>query len=186
MLRDKKDRMWVGTFGGGLNLAVPDEAGDGYHFRRFFTDTYSQRQIRVICEEPNGYLWVGSSAGIFIFHPDSLLQDPQNYVAYNIDNGALRSNEIKCMLRDSKGRMWLGTSGKGFSMCRPEGNYKDLGTESCGLLQNWGFPALILTVIHSRISSFHLISWEMLTAKTVVQWLMMGHYCLDRTTGWWL
>lgn len=67
MLRDKKDRMWVGTFGGGLNLAVPDEAGDGYHFRRFFTDTYSQRQIRVICEEPNGYLWVGSSAGIFIF-----------------------------------------------------------------------------------------------------------------------
>lgn len=126
MLRDKKDRMWVGTFGGGLNLAVPDEAGDGYHFRRFFTDTYSQRQIRVICEEPNGYLWVGSSAGIFIFHPDSLLQDPQNYVAYNIDNGALRSNEIKCMLRDSKGRMWLGTSGKGFSMCRPEGNYKDL------------------------------------------------------------
>ena len=45
MLRDKKDRMWVGTFGGGLNLAVPDEAGDGYHFRRFFTDTYSQRQM---------------------------------------------------------------------------------------------------------------------------------------------
>lgn len=126
ILRDKKDRMWIGTWGGGLNLAVPDKEKGTYHFRRFFTDTYSQRQIRVIGEEPNGYIWVGSSAGVFIFHPDSLLQDPKAYVAYNIDNGALRSNEIKCMLLDSKGRIWLGASGKGFSMCKPEGNYKDL------------------------------------------------------------
>ena len=121
--RDKKDRMWVGTFGGGLNLAVKGK--NGYTFKRFLGKTYSQRQIRVITEDKNGWMWVGTSDGVCVFKPDSLLADPDNYLVYNYNSGNLRSNEVKCICQDSKGRIWVGTSGVGFSMCTLEGDYKN-------------------------------------------------------------
>ena len=124
LYRDRKNRMWVGTFGGGLNLAVKEK--EKYTFKRFFNNTYSQRQIRVILEDNNGWMWVGTSAGVYIFNPDSLIASPDNFLVYNYNNGKLRSNEIKCIHQDSKGHIWVGTSGKGFSMCTPEGDYKNL------------------------------------------------------------
>ena len=127
LYRDRKNRMWIGTFGGGLNLAVKEK--DKYVFKRFLNNFYSQRQIRVIQEDNNGWIWVGTSAGVYIFNPDSLMNDPDNYITYNYNNGKLRSNEIKCIHQDSKGRIWVGTSGKGFSMCMPEGDYRNLTFE---------------------------------------------------------
>ena len=47
----------------------------------------------------------GTSAGVYIFNPDSLMNDPDNYITYNYNNGKLRSNEIKCIHQDSKGRI---------------------------------------------------------------------------------
>ena len=44
----------------------------------------------------------GTSAGVYIFNPDSLMNDPDNYITYNYNNGKLRSNEIKCIHQDSK------------------------------------------------------------------------------------
>ncbi len=129
LYRDKKNRMWVGTFGGGLNLAVKEEGKDTYSFKRFLENTYGQRQIRVIQEDANGWMWVGTSAGVYIFQPDSLIADPDNYLIYSYNNGKLRSNEIKCIHQDSKGRIWVGTSGSGFSMCTPENDYKNLSFE---------------------------------------------------------
>lgn len=123
LYRDKKDRMWIGTFGGGLSLAVKGK--EGYTFKRFLGKTYSQRQIRVILEDKNGWMWVGTSDGICVFEPDSLLANPDNYFVYNYNSGKLRSNEIKCICQDSKGRIWVGASGVGFSMCTLEGGYKN-------------------------------------------------------------
>lgn len=50
--RDRKGRMWLGTFGGGLNLAVKTK--DGYQFRHFLQDNYGEKRIRVIEEDKNG------------------------------------------------------------------------------------------------------------------------------------
>lgn len=127
LCRDRKDRMWVGTFGGGLNLAVKE--GDHYVFKRFLNRSYSERQIRVIHEDNNGWMWVGTSAGVYVFQPDSLIANPDNYLSYNYNNGTLPSNEIKCIHQDSKGRIWVGTSGKGFSMCTLGGDYAHLTFE---------------------------------------------------------
>ncbi len=85
LYRDRKNRMWIGTFGGGLNLAVKEK--DKYVFKRFLNNFYSQRQIRVIQEDNNGWIWVGTSAGVYIFNPDSLMNDPDNYITYNYNNG---------------------------------------------------------------------------------------------------
>lgn len=122
--RDKKGRMWVGTFGGGLDLAV--EEGDGHHFRHFFQNSYGQKQIRTIVEDREGWIWVGTSEGVHIFHPDSLVNNSQAYYSYSYNNGGLRSNEVKSLFQDAKGRMWIGTGGAGMSVALPSQNYGKL------------------------------------------------------------
>jgi len=121
---DRKGQMWIGTFGGGLNLAVKGK--DGYTFRRFMNRNFGQQRIRAIMEDRHGWMWVGNSDGIYIFQPDSLTANPENYLIYNYNNGKLLSNDIKCIYQDTKGRIWIGTSGGGLSMCTPDNNYKDL------------------------------------------------------------
>ncbi len=122
--QDRKKRMWVGTFGGGLDL-VTKENGK-YKFTNFLNDPYTQKQIRVIAEDKNGYIWAGTSDGVYVFQPDSIIANPDNYIEYNKQNGKLRNNEIKCFCYDKEGRMWIGTSGGGFSVCKPEGDYSNL------------------------------------------------------------
>ncbi|WP_321334164.1 two-component regulator propeller domain-containing protein [uncultured Bacteroides sp.] len=125
--RDKKDRMWVGTFGGGLDLAIKTK--NGYQFQHYLDKLYGQRQVRVICEDNNGMMWVGTSDGVYVFHPDTITANPNKYYLYNYSNGKLRSNEVRCLLSDNKGRIWIGTSGAGFSICTPRHNYGSLTFE---------------------------------------------------------
>lgn len=136
--RDSKNRMWVGTLGGGLNLARNTK--DGYTFTPFLNETYSQSRIRVIQEDSNGWFWVGTSYGLYVFHPDSIIADPHDYSIYNYSNGLLHSNEIRSIIQDRNGKMWIASSGGGFCSCAPKGDYKNLSFEhfntSNGLVNN--------------------------------------------------
>ena len=129
--RDRKDRMWIGTFGGGLELAEQTPEG-GYKFRHFLQQRFGLRMVRVIEEDENGMVWVGTSEGICIFHPDSLIADSDNYRLFSYTNGKFCSNEIKCIYRDTEGRMWIGTSGSGLNLCEPQDGYASLKYEHYG------------------------------------------------------
>lgn len=137
--QDSKKRMWIATFGGGLDLAVEDQNGD-FSFRHFFNQNYSVRQMRVISEDKNGMIWCGCDDGLFVFNPDSLIRDPSRYYHYNYQSGHLKNNEIRALLYDSKGNMWIGTAGSGLSVCKPENNYESLSFQSIttenGLVNN--------------------------------------------------
>jgi len=125
LLRDRKGRMWVGTFGGGLDLALPDGKG-GYIFRHFFNDSYGQKRIRMLVEDRNGWIGAATSDGVFIFRPERLLADEQAYYHYNRQNGNLRSNEIRHLLQDRNGNLWIAEAGAGFSICKPGDDYARL------------------------------------------------------------
>ena len=129
--RDRKDRMWVGTLGGGLDLA--ESVADGsYKFRHFFQQRYGLRMIRILQEDDNGAIWMGTSEGICIFDPDSLVMDADNHHWFSRTNGKFCSNEIKCIFQDSKGCIWVGTSGSGLIACRQTDNYAKLEYERYG------------------------------------------------------
>lgn len=121
---DSCNRMWIGTFGGGLSLA--EETPTGYRFRNFLNRTYGQRLIRSICEDKNGMIWVGTGEGAFVFNPDDIMADPQQHYHYNYADGELRSDEIKYIFSDSKGNIWLSTSGTGFCVCTDLSDYSAL------------------------------------------------------------
>jgi signal transduction histidine kinase/ligand-binding sensor domain-containing protein/DNA-binding response OmpR family regulator len=136
---DSKKRVWIATFGGGLDLAVEDSNGD-FSFCHFFNHNYSVKQMRVINEDKNGMLWCGCDDGLFVFNPDSLIKDPAKYYHYNYQGGHLKSNEIRALLCDSKGNMWIGAAGAGLAVCKPENNYESLSFQSLttenGLVNN--------------------------------------------------
>lgn len=121
---DYKHRMWIATFGGGLNLAIPNK--DSYTFKHFLDGTTQQQEMRVIASDKNNWMWVGTVNGLCVFHPDSLLASPTNFYRYDYDNGDLLGIEVKSLFSDSKGRMWIGTLGGGLSVCEHPTNYNDL------------------------------------------------------------
>lgn len=190
LLKDHKNRIWVGTFGGGLDLAIPGK--DGYRFRHFLTSTYGQRQVRVIFEDDNHWIWVGTSEGVYVFDPDALLKNPKAYYSYTFDNGMLRSNEIRSITSDGKGHILIAESGSGFlsvpflrrrrftSICNLNilVQKMDLSTvwyrlsfptrmERFGLQLNMVFPVLIFRGRHLRIISFLRICWGMSMLRIV-------------------
>ncbi|MDR0575883.1 MAG: response regulator [Tannerella sp.] len=134
---DYKQRMWVATFGGGLNLAIPED--NRYKFKSFLRDNYNMQFVRFIASDKNNWMWIGSNDGICVFHPDSLIKSPDNYYKYNY-NGKLLGNEVKYILCDRKGQMWIGTLGGGLSLCVPDGDYGNLSfkhyTTGNGLVGN--------------------------------------------------
>lgn len=125
ILRDSKGRMWIGTFGEGLDLAVPDGKG-GYTFRHFFNEYYGQKRIRTLVEDRKGWIWAGTSDGIFVFHPERLLKNATDYYHYNRTNNALHSDEIRFLMQDSQGNIWISEAGNGFAICTPDKDYGKL------------------------------------------------------------
>lgn len=131
IFRDRKNRMWVGTFGGGLDLA--EQGADGrYKFRHFFQQKFGLRMVRVIQEDKNGMIWVGTSEGICVFNPERLIANTDDYHLFSYTNGKFCSNEIKCIYRDDKGRMWVGTSGSGLNLCELQADGHSLKYENYG------------------------------------------------------
>lgn len=153
MYRDLKDRIWLGTFGGGLELA--EQMPDGkYKFRHFFRQGSGVRMIRTIAKDDKGMVWVGTNEGICIFHPDSIMADPDNYHQFSYTNGKYCANEIRCLYKDQKGRMWVGTSGAGLSLCTPADDYNSLKYE-----QYETSKGLVNGVVQSILEDFRGFLW---------------------------
>jgi ligand-binding sensor domain-containing protein len=62
-----------------------------------------QSQIRAICQDDDGYIWIGTLGGLSKFNGKTF----QNYST----NDGLLNNQINAIYKDSKGNLWLGTLG---------------------------------------------------------------------------
>lgn len=122
-IQDRKGRVWIATFGGGLDLAVKGEKG--YTFRHILRGKEEQRFVRCLIMDNRGYIWAGTSGGLIVFNPDEILVDRNHYHSYTKANGALACNEIRSLMQDSHGRIYVAESGTGFAVCTPK-NYNDL------------------------------------------------------------
>lgn len=139
LFMDTDKRVWIATFGGGLNLAIKENGK--YIFKRFFNNTYGQKRVRTICQDYNGWMWIGTDEGLFIFNPDELIKNSNSYYHYSFNNGLFYSNEIRCIESDSKGNIWISEAGSGFAYCNVRDNdysnlkFEHYGTED-GLVNN--------------------------------------------------
>lgn len=147
--RDRQGRFWVGTSYGVYWLEGNRFVHAGLHFldsasvtgiqavdaqtllissvNGVFVVSPGQRQHRMLCDwsEPEmlrvgDTLWLGSSLGsrvrCYNWRTGDLLQS----FTYNSDHPEQApSGPIKCIYRDSRGRIWFGSAGGGLSLYRP-------------------------------------------------------------------
>ncbi len=102
---DSKHRMWIGTFGTGLDLATP-QAG-GYEVKNFFADSVGLNEVRCLAVDKRGILWCGTSGGLIRIHPEEFVRDHSKFIVYK------RGTEIHDLLIDRKGQLWMTAPGEG-------------------------------------------------------------------------
>lgn len=78
--------------------------GQHYNFINYSTESgLAQSQIRSIAQDKNGYLWLGTLAGLSKY-------DGKKFVNYSIQNGLI-DNQIYSLAADRSMGLWIGTMG---------------------------------------------------------------------------
>jgi signal transduction histidine kinase/ligand-binding sensor domain-containing protein/DNA-binding response OmpR family regulator len=96
---DSRNRIWTGVRAGGLSLF--DRKTET--FTRF--EALGHLRIRSIREDRDGFLWLGSNAGLIRFDPES-----KSFLAFrSAECGGLPDDNITALWIDSRNRIWVGT-----------------------------------------------------------------------------
>ncbi len=104
ILKDNKGRMWTCGLKNPLRLVDVSYKGD-YSERTFFEDV-ADLDPRVLCQDRQQQLWMGTKQGLYVFSPDSLIANPQFF-------RKVLPHRIMCIYEASDGVLWVGTSGNG-------------------------------------------------------------------------
>ncbi len=110
VLCDTKGRMWLACYGGGLDLAVRQK--DTWAFRTFFTWSKEVKEARVLCQDHNGMIWLGTGEGVILFNPDKTAMGQKAYRQL-LTNKNPKMDEVHAILEDSKHRVWVAITGTG-------------------------------------------------------------------------
>lgn len=111
--KDHLGRLWLSTMGYGIFLY--DRKRDGFH-QVYKTDAL----VLDIDEDRKGDLWFSSQgAGLYCYHP--LTGGWKNYRSLKFAD-SLPSDQVDCMDRDAKGRLWIGTMA-GLCYYNPSGDH---------------------------------------------------------------
>lgn len=102
-LRDSEDNLWFGLFMGGVNYY--DSKRKIFH--RNFLKELEHEDIRSFYEDDRHILWIGTSRGIYKVS----LADKKIVGHYEFEN-----NLVRCVMKDSQGRLWIGSFGSGLGI----------------------------------------------------------------------
>jgi ligand-binding sensor domain-containing protein/signal transduction histidine kinase len=131
---DSKGFLWLGSWTGGLNKFIPGVDGKPdkflhYRFNQNDPTSISNNRIMSIAEDLSGHLWIGTSDGglnklisDYSFAKDGSLIPPK-FIRYQYDSDnpdGLSNNDVRSLLIDKKGILWIGTFGGGLNKFVPD------------------------------------------------------------------
>lgn len=116
IITDRFGRMWIGTYGGGVNLAVRDGASGNI---RFLSAENSLKgypmascgKVRSLAAQSDGTVWAGTTEGLVSITYDESDKDVKAHVyRQDGDNSAsLSADDIVTVYVDSRDDLWVGT-----------------------------------------------------------------------------
>ncbi|WDE11947.1 hybrid sensor histidine kinase/response regulator transcription factor [Thalassomonas haliotis] len=116
----EKGQLWIGTYGGGLNL-LDQKTNQFSHFTfdKNDPDSLSDNRVNALFIDSQQRLWIGTSnAGL------NLLIETEQGIKFKryraADHPGLLTDSIWSIAEDSSGRIWLGTDGGGLSILTPQ------------------------------------------------------------------
>jgi signal transduction histidine kinase/ligand-binding sensor domain-containing protein/CheY-like chemotaxis protein/AraC-like DNA-binding protein len=132
LLEDRQGRIWVGTFDNGLNLVQPDGDSikfihDGTMFSQYPKGAF--HRIRHMATDASGTIWIGTTDGLLLLNTNSKQSGSYQFKTYSKlpgDKESLGNSDVQFIYRDSKNRMWLGTSGGGFCQALGDNPFQSL------------------------------------------------------------
>ena len=118
--QDSRGRIWVCTFYGGLNLMETHAGRTVFRNKQSGLKTYPGYElytdVRVIAEDHDGRLWVGTTDGLMSFDGDfDKAADIQFETYRGGRNSGVTSNDISTMYKDRDGNIWMGIFGNGLN-----------------------------------------------------------------------
>ena len=112
IMRDSKDRIWIGAVNSGIYLSTPDGKG-GFSFQRMLNRPEIRNEVNILHQLKDGTICAGFGRGFILFNPDELIADTTKYTYYSAENSAMASEEIRDILEDEDGNLWVATVGAG-------------------------------------------------------------------------
>lgn len=123
VLIDKKQRLWVGTFGGGLNL-YRAASQDFLHFTTKTTGAaLTNDTINALFEDSEGKIWVASENGLNIISLDADGWKSTQITQELGNPNSLTHNAVLSIIESHNQEIWVGTNGGGISVFDLKGNF---------------------------------------------------------------
>lgn len=109
LLEDSKGKLWIGTYGGGLNC-MDLETGKFIHYTHNPDDPTSLRSniVYSLLEDSQGRLWVGTRGGGLSLFNDGKFK---HYVHDGTNSSSISNDIIMCIFEDKDQKIWVGTYG---------------------------------------------------------------------------
>src|SRR5574344_1127255 len=136
---DKYGRIWIATWGGGI-LMTQYNNGKPMKFRRFLNRNVNESDVHDLELGSNGDLWIATNNGLYLLDTNKKNLTDKSFKNYCTENGKFPNNELLCLHYSKKGKLWVGTPGKGIIECTYNASdgeiaYKELTTKQ-GLINN--------------------------------------------------
>lgn len=110
---DGQGTLWVGTVNGGLNRFNKEDDS----FTRFQAGTISDNYVTDIIAHDEDHLWISTNNGLNLLNTQTL-----EATIYSNEEGATHSipfANLRCLLQDVEGTLWIGTFGDGMIALDP-------------------------------------------------------------------
>lgn len=120
IFEDSYNRIWIGTYGGGINLLQENDATIKFINHRNLLRKYPMHtaaRVRIISSDKAGNIFVGSTLGLIVFAPDF---ESFNDIEYHscistTDENSLNANDIFDICTTQDGETFLAVFGGGIS-----------------------------------------------------------------------
>ncbi len=111
--QDDKNRMWIATDHGGMNLLNKQDFKTQYLLNREDDDkTVGQNSITCVYKDDTGIIWCGSyKRGISYYHQNIIKF--ASYTHHLSDKSSLPFSDVNTFAEDGLGNIWIGTNGGG-------------------------------------------------------------------------
>lgn len=120
LILDRGGRLWAATYGGGVEIGIPDSDGITFISAGNGSLEYPVRQcgkMRQLAEDRDGRIWGATTEGLVCMDFDPGTKT-LNTTVYRHDDGnpaSVPANDILCVHADPSGQIWLGTLGGGLA-----------------------------------------------------------------------
>ncbi|WP_169311998.1 hybrid sensor histidine kinase/response regulator transcription factor [Pseudopedobacter saltans] len=120
VVEDQTGQLWIGTFGGGINLLIEERGRVKFKninnsFKNYPKHTFNV--IRHIIQGPDKNIWLATTDGILRFNPNENPDYSKFRPTVKIpgDKNSLGNNDVQYLYQSSDNEVWAGTFGGGLN-----------------------------------------------------------------------